>query len=272
MQSTREKQKVGYTPDVTGKVCKREENSHEMSRPHAPTLKSILYHGLNGIDEGGRRRAEEERCKDHGRDALMKGSAGSMGGSVAHGEPDAFCIDSRIDREIKRTDSILEVHRAPLREVFVEGEQRAECDQVTQGRHIRDEDSIQVRKQYRCDAPHCYRSFTERRNLAQQHRKAGHSDERPFFCIVMGCDKAFKYKCVLEKHMNSFHLDSSSMCRASENIRIGEALSSEVMTEKLQEYNAPNTNKSVLRMLQAVDRSSTMYRELLLDYLIGGRG
>lgn len=72
--------------------------------------------------------------------------------------------------------------------------------------------------------------------------------------------------------MNSFHLDSSSMCRASENIRIGEALSSEVITEKLQEYNAPNTNKSVLRMLQAVDRSSTMYRELLLDYLIGGRG
>jgi hypothetical protein len=72
--------------------------------------------------------------------------------------------------------------------------------------------------------------------------------------------------------MNSFHLDSSSMCRASEGIRTGKALSSKVMTEKLQEYNAPNTNKSVLRMLQAVDRSSTMYCELLVDSLIGGRG
>lgn len=102
---------------------------------------------------------------------------------MAHGELDAICIDSRIDREIKRTDSILEVHRAPLREVFVKGEQRAECDQVTHCRHLRDEDSIQVRKQYRFDAHHCYRSFTERRNLVPQHRKAGHSDERPFFVL-----------------------------------------------------------------------------------------
>ena len=148
-------------------------------------------------------------------------------------------------------------------------------------RQPRDKESIQARRQFRCHIPSCNKAFTERRNLAQ-HLKTGHSDRRPFFCTVVGCDKSFKYKCVLDKHQESCYKGPAGSLS-----RLPHALADSLPREREQPppeamvvqqqlslrcRRTTTLSKATLRALQTADRSSALYRNLLLDSIIGTVG
>lgn len=151
-------------------------------------------------------------------------------------------------------------------------------------RQPRDKESIQARRQYRCHIPSCDKAFTERRNLAQ-HLKTGHSDIRPFSCTVVGCDKSFKYKCVLDKHMEGcykgpagahFLLQAPEEGIAREHQQQQppqEIIGGQQHTQmSLRCRRTTTLSKATLRALQTADRSSKLYRNLLLDAIIGTVG
>lgn len=147
-------------------------------------------------------------------------------------------------------------------------------------RQPRDKESIQARRQFRCHIPSCNKAFTERRNLAQ-HLKTGHSDRRPFFCTVVGCDKSFKYKCVLDKHQESCYKGpAGSLSRLPHALadsipRQREQPPPEAMVQQQLSLRCRRTttlSKATLRALQTADRSSALYRNLLLDSIIGTVG
>ncbi|GAB5030490.1 transcription factor iiia [Nannochloropsis oceanica] len=144
-------------------------------------------------------------------------------------------------------------------------------------RQPRDKQSIQARRQFHCHVSSCDKAFTERRNLSQ-HLKTGHSDRRPFSCTVQGCNKSFKYKCVLDKHQeyccmgpthSLVHLPHSLADIISRK-RKQPPLEATVQQQLNLRYRRTTTlSQPTIRALHSLDRSSALYRNLLLDVIIG---
>lgn len=144
-------------------------------------------------------------------------------------------------------------------------------------RQPRDKESIQARRQFHCHFPSCDKAFTERRNLSQ-HLKTGHSDIRPFFCVVEGCNKSFKYKCVLDKHQESCYMGPAQSLVGLPH-GLAEIISRErnqpppeAMVQQQLSLRCRRTttlSKATIQALHTLDRSSALYRSLLLDVIIG---